>query len=165
MGPPAPALPPRTVLAAMGIAIGGAVLAAAFSLWVIATDQSSSHEPATYSLIAGIGLVFLNAVLLYAMSLHQRWAWGLTCALVILGGIVELLVFTPLAYRVGYGFLLLSPVWMLGGKVGFTWSTWLWVHVAVVQVPILVLLLAPSSRRWFEAGKPAPTTRKSETPA
>lgn len=160
----APALPPKTVVAAMGIAIGGAVSSAAFSQWVIATDQNSSHEPATYSLIVGLGLVFLNAGLLYAMSLHQRWAWGLTCALVILGGIVELLVFTPLAYRIGYLFLFLSPVWMLGGKAGLTWSTWLWVHVAVVQVPILVLLLAPSSRRWFEAGKPA-SSRKGETPA
>jgi hypothetical protein len=161
---PAPALPPTTVLAAMGIAIGGAVLSAGFLQWVIATDQSSSHEPATYSLIADFGLVFLNAGLLYAMSLHQRWAWGLTCALVIVGGIVELLVFTPVAYRIGYLLLFLSPALALGGTAGITWSTWLWVHVAVVQVPILVLLLAPSSRRWFEAGKPT-SSRKGETPA
>ena len=148
----------------MGIAIAGAVLSAAFSLWVIATDQNSSHEPATYSLIFVLGLVFVNGGLLYAMSLRQRWAWVLTCALVILGGSVEVLVFTPLAYRIGYVFLFLSPVWMLGGKAGFTWSTWLWVHFAIVQVPILVLLLAPSSRQWFEAGNPV-TSPRGETPA
>jgi hypothetical protein len=148
----APALPPRTVLVAMGIALGGALLTAAFSEWVILTDQYL-HDMANYWLIVGLGLVFLNAGLLYAMSLHQRWAWGLTCALVIVGGIVDLLVFTPLEYRIGYGFLFLSPTWMLGTQAALTW---LWVHVALVEVPILALLLAPSSRRWFVVDRPAP---------
>ncbi len=33
---------------------------------------------------------------------------------------------------------------------------WLWVHLVVIQVPILVLLWAAPSRRWFGTGSPSP---------
>ena len=159
MRPPAPALPPKTVLVAMGIAIGGALLTAAFSEWIILTDQYL-RDMANYWLSVGLGLVFLNVGLLYAMSLHQRWAWMVTCALVIVGTISDLVVFTPLEYRIGYGFLFMSPTWLLGSQAALFW---LRVHVVLVEVPILVLLVAPSSRRWFETGKPA-SSPNSETP-
>jgi hypothetical protein len=161
MRPPAIALPPKTVLVAMGIAIGGAVVSAVLSSWGLVTGLDPSHSLATYWLIVSLGLVLLNAGLLFAMSLHRGWAWVVTCALVIIGAISDLVVFTPLAVRLGYGLLFLSPVWLLGTNSGLFW---LRVHVVLVEIPILVLLVAPSSRRWFELGKPA-SSRNSETRA
>jgi hypothetical protein len=38
-----------------------------------------------------------------------------------------------------------------------------WVHLVVIQVPILALLIAPSSRRWFDVAMPA-SIANAETP-
>jgi len=151
---PAPALPPRTVLGAMGIAIGGALVTVVLCVWVNFDGQDPSYQAAAgLWLKISLGLVLFNTGLLYAMWRRQRWAWGLTCALVILGVIADLVVFTPFRSGLGYDVFFLSPAWLLGGEAA---PRWIWAHVALVEVPILVLLLAPPSRRWFVVDRPAP---------
>ena len=157
---PAPAAPrpPLTVLAAMSIAIGGAAVSSAFSLWFVALNVQQMGGLAVDFAIFNLSLLALNAWFLYEMWQGVGWVWRATYVLVVVGAVFDAIgVGIPPLMYVDFGAVYL--VTLVAPNVEWPVSlalVWLWVHLVVIQVPILVLLWAAPSRRWFGTGSPSP---------
>ena len=142
--------PPLTILVAMGIAIGGAAVSSALDLWLsIASPPYPGLVEPLFSII-NLALVVLNLWLLVGMWRHSEWAWGAAVALVVMGAVLDAggvaLSYFELGNLGGLFYLgrILAPAVDWSG-VALLSS---WVHLIVIQVPILVLLQLAPSRRW-----------------
>ena len=99
-----------------------------------------------------------DVLLLVGIWRQSEWAWGTALAFVVMGTLLDGagVTFPYLEFGEFGGFLSLGQAvaptidWF---GAGFLWS---WVHLIVIQVPILVLLQAGSSRRWVGIGSAAP---------
>ncbi len=145
----------------MGIAIGGAAVSSGLCAWFAVRYPGVGGPITTDFLIYNLILVALNGRLLYAMWRHEKWAWTAALVLVGIGAIFDLIgVAMPPLVFVAYGALYLVAIW--APHVDWLASVaqyWLLVHVIVIQVPILVLQRAASTRQWFAPSEPAPAHR------
>jgi hypothetical protein len=141
----------------MGMAIGGSAVSSAFSLWFVRLPDGYGSWALGFA-IYNLSLLALNAWFLYEMWQGARWAWQAAYALIVVGAIFDFVsVFPPLLYVVDFAAIYLAAVvaphaeWLANLAL-----VWLWIHLIVIQVPLLVLLRAAPSHRWFGTGSPAP---------
>jgi hypothetical protein len=146
--------PPRTILAAMCLAIGGASVSSAVSLWFVALNSDRIGSLAVGFAIFHLSLLALNVGFLYQMWHGIEWVWRAAYMLVIVGAVFDAVgVFiTPLIYVdfAAYFVAMAAPNESPANLV----LVWHWIHLIVIQVPILVLLRAVPSRGWFGSGTP-----------
>jgi hypothetical protein len=146
----------------MGIAIGGAAASAAasaaFDLWFVVVAVPNMGLLAQFFVIFNIILVALNTWFLYGMWHRDESAWRAAFTMVVIGAVFDFFgVVVPLL-----------PVFDFGGilyLVDFVAPhvDWLpravsassWVHLVVIQAPILVLLWLAPSRQWVGIDSPA----------
>lgn len=150
--------PPFFVLAAMGIAIGGAAVSSALSLWFAAINVQGTRDLAVDFAIFNLSLVALNTYFLYAMWHGASWAWRAMYVLVVAGAVLDVIgVFVPPLFYVDFGAAYLAAtVWPTAGWLTAVTPVWLWVHVVFIQAPILLLLRSAPARQWFGTGAPTP---------
>jgi hypothetical protein len=153
--PPSPSgRPPLTILAAMGIAIGGAAVSSAFFFWIGRQYPVYLSALTLYYLLPHLIGLALNIWFLIGMWHQAEWAWRAAFTLVAIGAVFDFFAF---ALPVVLYLLLYSTYDLvyLGGLLApnannsfaqFTIGAW--IHLVVIQVPILVLLWRTSSRRW-----------------
>jgi hypothetical protein len=147
---PAAERPPFTILVAMGIAIGGAAATSALDFWLVVTDPSYLDGLERIFAILNLSLVALSVALLVGMWRQAELAWGGTYALVVMGAVLDGIgaLFPYVEFGNFGGVLQLGSIvarnidWL---SAGLFWS---WVHLIVIQAPILVLLSLKTSRRW-----------------
>jgi hypothetical protein len=151
--------PPLAIPMAMSIGIGGAAASAALDLRLAALNVPYFSFLALGFSIFNLILLALNAWLLYGMWHRAEWAWRATFTLVVMGAVFDFFVFvSPYLVFADYGVPYFVDVaapnvdWLL--NVTLVWD---WVHLVVVQVPILVLLWLTPSRQWV--GIDSPTVR------
>ncbi len=142
--------PPLTILVAMGIAIGGAAVSSALDLWLSPSIPTYLGLPEPLFSIFNLALVALNLWLLVGMWRHSEWAWGAALALVVIGALLDAggVVFPYFEFGDLGGFIYLGR--MVAPAVDWSVATVFlsWIHLIVIQVPILVLLQVAPSRRW-----------------
>jgi hypothetical protein len=150
----------------MGIAIGGAAIGSILDFRLFADHPTYLDGLEPLFAIVNLSLVALSVLLLVGMWRQAKLAWGAALAVVVMGAVLDA------------GGVFLSPYLEFGNFGGVLYlvaiaapsGNWLevgllssWVHLVVIQAPILALLIAPSSRRWFDAGGPA-SIANTETP-
>ena len=144
------ARPPLTILVAMGIAIGGAVVSSALDLWLIVVKPPSVGEIALLYLIFNLGRVGLNIWFLVGMWAQGQWAWRAAFTLVVMGAVFDFWAFA-LPFTAVYPDFGLFYVGQLAAPNADSYAQLTigaWVHVVVIQAPILLLLWRTSSRHW-----------------
>jgi hypothetical protein len=148
--------PPLAILLAMGIGIGGAAASAAFDLRLAALNQPYLGFLAQGFSIFNLILVALNGWFLYGMWHRAEWAWRATFTLVVMGAVFDLFGFvTPYLVFADYG----VPYFVDVAAPNIDWVVnvtlvWDWVHLVVIQGPILVLLWLIPSRQWVGIDSP-----------
>jgi hypothetical protein len=149
--------PPLAIVVAMGIAIGGAAASAAFDLWLGALNAPYLGFLAHAFSVFNVILLVLNAWFLYGMWHRAEWAWRATFTLVVVGAVFDFFGFvTPYFVFADYGVPYFVDVaapnvdWV--GNVSLVWG---WVHLVVIQGPILVLLWLTPSRQWVGIDSPS----------
>jgi len=150
--------PPLTILVAMGIAIGGAAVSSSLDLWLSLTYPTYLGLLEPLFSIFNLALVVLNLWLLVGIWRHSEWAWGAALALVVMGAVLDAGGVALSYFELGNlgGFIYLGR--MLAPAVDWNGVTLLssWIHLIVIQVPILVLLQLAPSRRWVGIDSAAP---------
>jgi hypothetical protein len=148
--------PPVTILVATGIAIGGAAASSVLDLWLVVVNPSYLDGVERLFAIFNLGLVVLNVWFLVGMKHQAQWAWGVMYALVVagtvldgIGGMYPYFEFGDFGGVLELGRAVAPNVDWFGG--GLFWS---WVHLIVIQVPILALLSLQASRRWMGIDTP-----------
>jgi len=150
--------PPLPLLVAMGVAIGGAAVSAAFDLWFAVVGESYMGFLVQLFVIFNVILVALNAWFLYGMWHRAEWAWRAAFTMVVIGAVFDFFgVVFPLLPFFDFGgilylveFVAPNADWL--PRAALVWS---WVHLAVIQGPILVLLWFTSSRQWVGIDSPS----------
>ena len=146
--------PPLTIVAAMGIAIGGAVVSAAFDLWLVVLNPPYFGALSQLYLVLNLVRVALNVGFLVGMWHQAVWAWRAAFTLVVIGAIVDMFGFVlpfTLVFP-DYGFLYIGGILAVDADSLTVLTIGAWVHLVVIQVPILALLWRTSSRRWVGIG-------------
>lgn len=142
--------PPLTILAAMGIALGGALLSAASDYWLLAQNPGWIAFLSPLFLVFNLGLVALNIWFLVGMWHQEEWALRAAFAMVVMGAAFDCFsVIYPYLLFGDFGFLYF--LWLAASKADWMANvilTWSWVHLVVIQAPILVLLWLTPSRQW-----------------
>lgn len=149
--------PPLAILVAIGIAMGGAAASAAFDLWLAALNDPYLGFLAKGFSIFNLILVGLNAWFGYGMWHRAEWAWRATFTLVVMGAVFDFFGFV-LPYLVFADFGVPYFVDVAAGNVDWVVNVtlvWGWVHLVVVQGPILVLLWLTASRQWVGIDSPS----------
>jgi hypothetical protein len=154
----------------MFIAIGSAAVSAAVCVWFF---TQSMCDTGFCDFIGSTAVTFLlfNAVvtavnwwLFVAMRRRSQPAWKVAVTLVALGSLVDLVgQVTGWLIVVNVGAFYIAAVidpTLHSPLVGLSFW-WLIVHMLVIQVPILALLLAPSTRQWCNQSR---AHRPQETP-
>jgi hypothetical protein len=150
----------------MGIAIGAAAVGSVLDFWLVLRNPTYLDGLEPQFAIVNLSLVALNVLFLVGMWRQAKLAWGAAVAVVVLGAISDAggVFLSPYLEFGNFGGVLnlVASVAPSGNwlEVGLLSS---WVHLVVIQVPILALLIAPSSRRWFDVAMPA-SIANAETP-
>jgi hypothetical protein len=149
--------PPLTIRIAMAIAIGGAAASVAASLWMAAQNPYDMGSAALGFAAFNLALVGLNIWFYHAMSHGATWAWRATFVLVIVGVVFDVIgVVLPPFVFIDIGALYIAArVAPDAGWLAEITFFWVWVHLIVIQVPILVLLQLSPTRRWLGLNAPA----------
>jgi hypothetical protein len=167
---------PQTLVLAMMIAVGGAAVSLAGTIWLITIYGDLVLILASEFVVFNFVLVVVNAILFVFLRRRSKAAWAWAVALVSLGALCDIMgqiaaatttsdtwsslndffYSVPLVgdfsmVDIGAGFLTLylgltAPLWSM------LTTNWLVLHLVGIQVPILVLLLAKPSRRWCRIG-------------
>ena len=142
--------PPLTLLAAMGIAIAGAAVSVVFDVWLIVLNPGYAALLSLEFLILNLILVALNIWFLVGMWHQEEWAWRAAFALVVMGAALDFFgVISPFIPWGDFGLVYLG--WIPAPIIDWVANLvpfWNWVHLVVIQVPILALLWLTPSRRW-----------------
>jgi hypothetical protein len=150
--------PPPAILVAMGIAIGGAALSAAFDLWFVVVGKPYMGLVVQLFVIFNVILVALNTWFLYHMWHRAECAWRAAFTMVVAGAVFDFFgVVVPLLPFFDFGGVLYLVV-LLAPHADWlprTVLAWSWVHLAVIQAPILVLLWLTASRQWVGIDSPS----------
>jgi hypothetical protein len=149
--------PPLAIPMAMSIAIVGAAASAGFDLWVGDLNQPYFGSLAHAFSIFNVILLVLNAWFLYGMWHRAEWAWRATFTLVVMGAVFDFLGFA-MPYLVYADFGVPYLVDVLAPNVDWVSNmslAWGWVHLVVIQGPILVLLWLRPSRQWVGIDSPS----------
>jgi hypothetical protein len=150
--------PPPAILVAMGIAIGGAAASSAFDLWFVRVGVLYGGLWAPLFVIFNVILVALNTWFLFGMWHRAEWAWRAAFTMVVIGAVFDFSgVVAPLYPFFDFGgvlylvdFVAPRADWL--PRAVLVWS---WVHLVVIQAPILVLLWLTPSRQWVGIDSPA----------
>jgi hypothetical protein len=149
--------PPLAIRLAMGIAIGGAGASAICDLWLGAQNVPYFSFLAHAFSIVNVIFVVLNGWFLYGMWHRAEWAWRAAVTLVVMGAVFDFFVFvTPYLVFADFG----VPYFVDVAAPNVDWVVnltlvWGWVHLVVIQGPILVLLWLIPSRQWVGIDSPA----------
>lgn len=167
---------PTSLALAMIIAVGGAAVSLAGTIWLISIYGELALILASEFVVFNIVLIVVNGILSVSLRRRSKGAWMCAVTLVVLGALWDVmgqvtfstmrsdswssvndfLFGVPLVgdfsmVNTGAGFLAIHL-----GATGQLWnaltSNWLVLHLVAVQAPILVLLLATPSRRWCRVG-------------
>jgi hypothetical protein len=142
----------------MGVAIGGAAIGSVLDFRLFVQDPTYLDRLEPLFAIANLSLVALNILFLVGMWRQAKLAWAAALAVVVIGAILDaggVFLSPSLEFGNFGGVLYLGAMaapnvpWLTVGLVSS------WVHLVAIQAPILALLIAPSSRRWFQAARPA----------